>query len=383
MIKPSNCSIETSYLADVRESINCEVYFQMSEIWKRTSEESDNNEPKLSDNEADQMKQQAVHPDQGSPEGGGDGGDNYKNDGDDRKDNEPTLTRKAAYQRQYRAEYPDKELLRAKNREYQTTSRHKLGAYKMFADTVLRLGAFDVALETAAPDVKQSIIEAFEAEDITIRTSSEPDRGPKLFDVSEGTYKALYGCERCTHCARTCRVAGVCNPTECACYNANTMCDHAYPCKATPLLLPTQRMHIKVQGRMGLGAFALRRYPPDFYLGEMTGIEVSQQEAIRQHQLTGHAYIVAVPTSTKRGASSTRFIDASKGGQCRFINHSCEANVRFELFEDSEGGQPCLAVYTTKSVEKGQAFGLDYGWSRSGMAGTTCLCESKHCKGVF
>lgn len=68
----------------------------------------------------------------------------------------------------------------------------------------------------------------------------------------------------------------------------------------------------------------------------------------------------------------------------RFLNHSCDANCEFELWEEAEydaEGQPVKSIYlfACRDIEAGEELTIEYNWAAEHAI--PCLCGSANCVG--
>jgi uncharacterized protein len=213
----------------------------------------------------------------------------------------------------------------------------------------------------------------------------------QIYNVSSRTYVSRKDIVSCVNCESTCQIAGVCDRNTCMCYLTSTMCTHDFCCPATPFKHPSLHLDIREQGGMGKGAFATVDVPIDGVVGEYKGTLLSEAQAkARTKTSSEHMYIMAVKKSNKRGTSKSSYvyIDGEEGDQVRYINHSCNPNVRFEIWESYEDDETNnkivrVAVVACKNIFAGQPLGVDYGWSHRNLGKFHCLCGEIDCKGVM
>ena len=307
--------------------------------------------------------------------------------------NDPHLTKKAKYMRTIRADPVKKEEMQDKNRQHQSASRKRLKALSGLGQAVLDRELLSEVISAVPADEQQEILNNLTVADIEfeMKKGSGVQVNPqvcscKVYNIMDVEYMDVTTCE---HCRATCPEPGVCNPRTCICFNTNMVCEHSYCCPATPFYRPTQSLEIKSQGSMGDGAFAKRDYPAEFFLGDYTGSVISKAGANNiLNTTTGHIYLMALPRAIKgkNGSASNMYINGEKGNQTRMINHSCDPNVRFEVWDHyNEDDVPRIAVVTSKSVKEGEAFGADYGWSECSLRSrrSACSCNASNCKGYL
>ncbi|CAB3411135.1 unnamed protein product [Caenorhabditis bovis] len=124
----------------------------------------------------------------------------------------------------------------------------------------------------------------------------------------------------------------------------------------------------------GWGVRASHQIPFGAYIGEYTGELLSEDEAASRDS--------TFLFETRIG-SEIYTIDAKyTGNYTRFINHSCNPNVKVANvswdFEENELIHMCF--YTSKTIEKHEELTIDYGsaWWNNKMF--NCLCNSKQCR---
>jgi len=70
------------------------------------------------------------------------------------------------------------------------------------------------------------------------------------------------------------------------------------------------------------------------------------------------------------------------GGECRFVNHSCEPNCEMQKW--SVNGLFRMALFALKDIEAGEELGYDYNFSLFNAAeGQPCKCGNVNCRGVI
>ena len=77
------------------------------------------------------------------------------------------------------------------------------------------------------------------------------------------------------------------------------------------------------------------------------------------------------------------------GNESRFINHSCEPNLRtYNLVTDCESQTyHSIGLFATRKIYAGDEFSIDYQWDKYPLDGISkdidCLCGSRHCRGAL
>jgi SET domain len=298
------------------------------------------------------------------------------------------VSKKARYMRAYRSDPARADDRKRKNREHQAAFKKRVAAFSAIGKAALETDTISNVLNVASLTQREEIFSALNDAGIGVTDSlNKADYNETyVYNVSKGKYEELSNFHQCEDCKHTCSKIGICEERSCLCFNTNTICAHSYCCPATPFLRPTEIFDIKPQSGRGLGAFAKKNYPANFFLCEFTGVNVTESEAGKLVKgNSGPVYVMAIPRAVKkaRGAATTLYIDGSKGNVARYINHSCEPNVSFNTWVSPFDGLPRIAVYTTKPIRAGTALGVDYAWSRCGLAKITCKCGSKTCKGFI
>jgi [histone H3]-lysine4 N-trimethyltransferase ASH1L len=70
------------------------------------------------------------------------------------------------------------------------------------------------------------------------------------------------------------------------------------------------------------------------------------------------------------------------GGECRFVNHSCEPNCEMQKW--SVNGLFRMALFALEDIDAGKELGYDYNFSLFNAAeGQPCKCGSINCRGVI
>ncbi|KAF2353483.1 SET domain [Trinorchestia longiramus] len=134
-------------------------------------------------------------------------------------------------------------------------------------------------------------------------------------------------------------------------------------------MTPSKGWGIKVTQPIKSGTFILE------YVGEV----VSEKEFKHRMQTTyandTHHYCL----NLDRGL----VIDGHRmGGDCRFVNHSCEPNCEMQKW--GVNGQYRMALYALQDIPSGTELTYDYNFSLFNPAeGQECKCGSDHCRGVI
>ncbi|GAV05619.1 hypothetical protein RvY_15719 [Ramazzottius varieornatus] len=136
----------------------------------------------------------------------------------------------------------------------------------------------------------------------------------------------------------------------------------------------------KTQNR-GWGLFAASFIPEGSYLGDYCGEIIRDEEANERK----HRDVYLFELSNSDGKAEEVFcVDACQyGNMTRFMNHSCEPNaIPFWLFADSQDQRyPRIAIFSSKSIEKGEEICFDYGKGFWKMKASefNCQCGSYVC----
>jgi SET domain len=309
---------------------------------------------------------------------------------------ERTKQSKAAYMRARRNEKKNDEEWMKKQREHQRKYALKRKAKAVIGDVMMKADLVDRVWQVASTFHRRRIADALNDSDnfhIEERGTCR-DHGEafnfEIYNVSRGEYEDFLEVEPCNHCSSTCLVAGKCVADTCLCYRMRKICTHEFCCPATPFKHPSEYLEVKKQGVLGLGAFTCRALPPYFFLGEYLGTKLQPCEAYDiLRKSSGPVFVMAIPKGQKnrRGKPSTLYVDGSTGGLVRYINHSCEPNVAFEMWEAHEGdaggggSSVRIAVYTTKPILPGEPLGVDYGWGRNlHVRRHPCACGAVTCR---
>ena len=179
----------------------------------------------------------------------------------------------------------------------------------------------------------------------------------------------------CIECESTCKEFGRCSD-ECYCLQAQQMCRHCFCCRATPFYQAPVEVKIVKERTLGLGAKPLLDIPADgVYIGEYVGTKISKAtlRTLQNNDLDG--YVMKIP-----GLTMT-YINGKYGNQTRFINHSCNPNVRFEKWAEvsmkGEITRNRIAVYSNRAISKTKYLGVNYNLGKE----YDCKCGSSECKG--
>jgi hypothetical protein len=132
------------------------------------------------------------------------------------------------------------------------------------------------------------------------------------------------------------------------------------PFDIEPDCVRVQETHI------GKGVFAVRRYPATAVIGEITG-ELFDDP--------GH--------SDEYTFEFTEEIYLNPAEPFRFLNHSCDPNCEFDLFDqdqtDDEPARSGLFLIAKRIIEPGEPLTIDYHWPLEDAI--RCQCGEPNCRG--
>lgn len=108
------------------------------------------------------------------------------------------------------------------------------------------------------------------------------------------------------------------------------------------------------------------------YIGEVLSSEQWRARAVALENLDCDRYALAL--------SSRLVLDASRrGGEGRYMNHSCNPNCRAERWEVV--GAPRVGLFASQDLEVGTELTFDYQFdSRNSTVGFECLCGAENCR---
>ncbi len=116
---------------------------------------------------------------------------------------------------------------------------------------------------------------------------------------------------------------------------------------------------------VGKGVFARRDFQPEWVIGEITGRVIHDP-----HYNSDYGIEIQENTTLEPAAPF------------RFVNHCCEPNCEFEIFElDDEYGTYARRVYllAIKPIAAGDQLTIDYNWPAEGAI--RCQCGAPNCRG--
>ena len=129
----------------------------------------------------------------------------------------------------------------------------------------------------------------------------------------------------------------------------------------------------------GWGIKATKDIKPATFILEYVGEVVSEKEFKHRMQTKysndKHHYCL----NLDRGM----VIDGHRmGGDCRFVNHSCDPNCEMQKWYVN--GQYRMALFALKDIQSGDELTYDYNFSLfNPTEGQTCKCGSENCRGVI
>lgn len=124
----------------------------------------------------------------------------------------------------------------------------------------------------------------------------------------------------------------------------------------------------KVSGIEGRGLFARSFIRARRKVGEMRGEIVSEREANRRARTRRRIAIVEL--------GDGRAVDAARGNEFRYINHSCSPNTYIRVCYSR------VEFYALRNIRRGEELTCDYGDSHH-EGKLPCKCGSKQCRGFI
>ncbi|KDD74466.1 hypothetical protein H632_c1292p0, partial [Helicosporidium sp. ATCC 50920] len=138
-------------------------------------------------------------------------------------------------------------------------------------------------------------------------------------------------------------------------------------------------LEVRRAGAKGHGLFAAADLAPGQFVLEYVGEVLAEAEYRRRRIIYAargqrHFYFM--------NCGNGEVIDASRrGGQGRFINHSCAPNCETQKWV--VGGELAIGLFTLGAVKRGEELTFDYNFERYGDKPMRCLCGSDGCRGVI
>ena len=111
------------------------------------------------------------------------------------------------------------------------------------------------------------------------------------------------------------------------------------------------------------------------YVGEIVSEKVFKHRMVTDYVGDTHHYCLHLDGGT--------VIDGHRmGGECRFVNHSCEPNCEIQKW--TVGGHYRMALFSLKDIAPGEELTYDYNFSLfNPHEGQSCQCLSAKCRGVI
>ncbi|CAI5440723.1 unnamed protein product [Caenorhabditis angaria] len=216
---------------------------------------------------------------------------------------------------------------------------------------------------------------------------------PRLIDVSghlknRPVSKKIYSCRCYGSCDVNCQCAsGIYTKTGVVNNMDHLMCDIVQECNdycecalwcGNRIAQKGSNISMEIFARdlkCGWGVRAKMNIPKGVYIGEYTGELIDDDEAAMRSDTT-------FLFETRIG-EQTYTIDAKYcGNYTRFINHSCNPNVKVAnvSWDQSENQLIHMCFYTDRIIMKNEEITIDYGDSWWAAKKFACLCGSSKCK---
>ena len=111
------------------------------------------------------------------------------------------------------------------------------------------------------------------------------------------------------------------------------------------------------------------------YVGEIVSDKVFKHRMMTDYVGDTHHYCLHLDGGT--------VIDGHRmGGECRFVNHSCEPNCEIQKW--TVGGHYRMALFSLKDISPAEELTYDYNFSLfNPHEGQSCQCGSAKCRGVI
>jgi hypothetical protein len=182
-------------------------------------------------------------------------------------------------------------------------------------------------------------------------------RNAQFQDVDLGT---------CT-CRRACSV-GECKNARSATFCDSTNCSVGSSCGNRLLDYGSLRL---VPCIKGLGVVTTSEIPPLTVVGEYCGYVVPRAELTIEQR--SHGFVLKFKSKDTNGKRV--YLDAYPGGSmCRFVNHSCSPNCRFE--ERTHRATRKMVIITERQVNAGEEITVRY----KKKVPFVCLCGEANCQ---
>nr|XP_045602835.1 uncharacterized protein LOC123761033 isoform X3 [Procambarus clarkii] len=144
---------------------------------------------------------------------------------------------------------------------------------------------------------------------------------------------------------------------------------HEYKTCLQRFMTPNKGWGIKATHEIKAGTFIME------YVGEVVSEKEFKLRMQTKYANDTHHYCL----NLDRGM----VIDGHRmGGDCRFVNHSCDPNCEMQKWYVN--GQYRMALFALKDIEEGAELTYDYNFSLFNPAeGQECKCGSENCRGVI
>lgn len=142
------------------------------------------------------------------------------------------------------------------------------------------------------------------------------------------------------------------------------------------ITIPVERCVTK---NKGLGIRCIQHIPNGTYIMEYTGEVISLNECKIRMQTVykndSNYYCLHL--------EKNKVIDATRmGGECRFVNHSCNPNCKIEKW--IVNGLPRMALFAIRDIQAGEELTFDYKFLPfNPECNQICKCESKNCRSLI
>lgn len=141
---------------------------------------------------------------------------------------------------------------------------------------------------------------------------------------------------------------------------------------------------VKKTLKLGFGLFAKYPVKKGTYIGPYTGEVILYNEEDSQFDLLDDSYFFESCLGEFGDKRCRLIIDSKKvGNVTRFINHSCDPNLRaFHVLGDNMQ-VPIIALFTSRPIRAGEQLFLDYTksyWDEKNLRGIYCGCASSKCQ---
>lgn len=134
-------------------------------------------------------------------------------------------------------------------------------------------------------------------------------------------------------------------------------------------LAPTPNDVVEIRDtHIGKGLFAVRPYPANAVIGEITGKLIHSKSYGSNYAFEFDDGVMLEPVEP-----------------FRYVNHSCEPNCEFDLIDSPDGTTNDSALpgrlylIALRPIETGEEFSIDYNWSAKHAI--RCECGAVRCRG--